>query len=180
MMMYIPGPYLSEFHKFTGSVLMFACYFSFYKASTTDPGFIDLKDKSHSNNLIKKYQFDGVMFQNDWKECHTCNIVKPARSKHCFLCERCVERMDHHCVWINNCVGVNNHIWFLAFLFLHVCICFYGAYAGTAIILGEIQNSNEANQDHFRDLFAQPSFRGINYRKIRPLLQPFINIKCFF
>jgi len=29
-MKYCPGPYLGEFHKYTGSVLMFACYYSFY------------------------------------------------------------------------------------------------------------------------------------------------------
>mmetsp|Transcript_17079 Transcript_17079/g.26423 ORF Transcript_17079/g.26423 Transcript_17079/m.26423 type:complete len:202 (+) Transcript_17079:735-1340(+) len=28
----------------------------------------------------------------------------------------CVERYDHHCPWINNCVGVNNHQYFIIFL----------------------------------------------------------------
>jgi palmitoyltransferase len=27
-----------------------------------------------------------------------------------------VERFDHHCPWINNCVGIKNHNAFLAFL----------------------------------------------------------------
>ena len=35
---------------------------------------------------------------------------------HCFLLLRCVQKMDHHCPWINNCVGHFNHGHFSAFL----------------------------------------------------------------
>ena len=50
--------------------------------------------------------------------CPTCKIVKTPRSKHCNICDCCVERFDHHCPWINNCVGVKNHNYFLIFLTL--------------------------------------------------------------
>ncbi len=40
--------------------------------------------------------------------CHTCGCVKPMRSKHCGLCNRCVRVMDHHCPVTDNCVGENN------------------------------------------------------------------------
>lgn len=47
--------------------------------------------------------------------CFTCNLVKPLRSKHCSTCDVCVDRMDHHCVWINNCVGSGNQRMFNIF-----------------------------------------------------------------
>ena len=43
MIKHLPGPYLAEYHRYTGSVLMFVCYFSFYKACTVSPGIIKTK-----------------------------------------------------------------------------------------------------------------------------------------
>ena len=49
--------------------------------------------------------------------CPDCLVVRTPRSRHCNTCNVCVERFDHHCPWINNCVGVNNHVYFIFFLF---------------------------------------------------------------
>ena len=40
MVVYIPGPFMSTIHYYTGSLLMFICYYSFYRACTDDPGVI--------------------------------------------------------------------------------------------------------------------------------------------
>jgi len=36
----VPGPYLDNWHKYTGTVLMLICYYCYYKASSVPPGYV--------------------------------------------------------------------------------------------------------------------------------------------
>mmetsp|Transcript_4304 Transcript_4304/g.5334 ORF Transcript_4304/g.5334 Transcript_4304/m.5334 type:complete len:155 (+) Transcript_4304:824-1288(+) len=54
-----------------------------------------------------------------------CNCVKPPRTHHCSTCGRCVIRMDHHCRWVANCVGMHNLKHFLLFVFYTAAVCVY-------------------------------------------------------
>merc|ERR1712057_121382 len=49
--------------------------------------------------------------------CRKCVKVKPDRCHHCRVCQRCVLKMDHHCPWINNCVGFYNYKFFISLVF---------------------------------------------------------------
>mmetsp|Transcript_29510 Transcript_29510/g.44863 ORF Transcript_29510/g.44863 Transcript_29510/m.44863 type:complete len:83 (+) Transcript_29510:1305-1553(+) len=59
--------------------------------------------------------------------CPDCEIIRTPRSRHCGVCDRCVERFDHHCPWVNTCVGYKNHNVFLLFLFCTFadCLCVF-------------------------------------------------------
>ncbi|XP_014831109.1 PREDICTED: palmitoyltransferase ZDHHC23 [Poecilia mexicana] len=58
--------------------------------------------------------------------CSVCRVVQPPRAGHCRLCGVCVLRLDHHCVWINNCVGQANHVSFLLTLVFFLLTSLYG------------------------------------------------------
>ncbi|XP_017530445.1 palmitoyltransferase ZDHHC23 [Manis javanica] len=62
--------------------------------------------------------------KDDW--CAKCQLVRPARAWHCRICGICVKRMDHHCVWINSCVGESNHQAFILALSIFLFTSVYG------------------------------------------------------
>ena len=83
-------------------------FIPYVMAVRKDPG--QLKPDPEVNFLDLLQKFDATEL------CPDCKVVKTPRSRHCTVCNVCVERFDHHCSWINNCVGVNNHNNYLFFV----------------------------------------------------------------
>ena len=48
--------------------------------------------------------------------CSACGTYVSLTAKHCARCDRCVEDFDHHCKWLNTCIGKINYNWFCLLL----------------------------------------------------------------
>lgn len=93
---------------------------------------------------LHDYPYDHVLFRPG-TICHTCNLAKPARSKHCSLCGVCVAKCDHHCPWVANCLGRANYRYFLALLLSLGILQFYGAFLSYWILQPHLEVDTTAS-----------------------------------
>ncbi|KAL2251657.1 UNVERIFIED_CONTAM: putative protein S-acyltransferase 14 [Sesamum indicum] len=96
---------------------------SYFSVVFTDPGCVPpswrpaLDEERGDTNPLTLAEFPADAENRRIRFCRKCNQFKPPRCHHCSVCERCVLKMDHHCVWVVNCVGALNYKYFLLFLF---------------------------------------------------------------
>lgn len=73
-------------------------------------------------HLSLHYSNPGKVLQQNktlsgFNRCNKCSIVKSNESTgHCNVCDYCIIKRDHHCFWIDNCIGNNNHRLFILYL----------------------------------------------------------------
>lgn len=96
-------------------------WFCFYSVHLTEPGYIR-QNTAEYQSYLKKITFRSESFAaDDWTKslarlCHTCKAIKPYRVSHCKACNRCVLAYDHHCPYVQTCIGYKNRPQFFFFV----------------------------------------------------------------
>lgn len=115
------------FGSFMGCFLFFLLVYNLWSTALTDPGIIPrnppylVLDPPDEKDIEEE--------ESRLLYCQQCNIFRPKKSKHCILCDNCVDNLDHHCGVIGNCIGKRNFHFFVRFLFyssvvsLFLCAC---------------------------------------------------------
>ncbi len=77
---------------------------------------------SKSGEWIRRIKIDGIVFEE--KYCLECNLFRISGMSHCRECNRCILDMDHHCIWLGNCIGRNNMKHFHVYLYTLVAVIY--------------------------------------------------------
>ncbi|KAJ2661164.1 palmitoyltransferase swf1 [Coemansia sp. RSA 1200] len=127
----IPNRYVGRWHWVPILATLGVNMASYTAACAADPGVVT---PANEDSAVDAFPYDRLLYFPN-KACRTCHTRKPARSKHCSVCGCCVQMLDHHCIWLNNCVGLRNVRWFLTFLASFAVVCTYGTYLLGSVLL---------------------------------------------
>lgn len=114
MVIMVPSPYplYSTVNMIIFQTFAFLAFASHLRAMFTDPGAVPKGNATKEMIQQMGFREGQVIFK-----CPKCCSIKPERAHHCSVCQRCIRKMDHHCPWVNNCVGENNQKYFVLFTF---------------------------------------------------------------
>lgn len=109
------GPLAAPFAALFGTAWLLA-FVSYLRAYTVNPGTSPEQWREFVHSAGESLPLAPA--RPEWQPgkatfCRKCDFPRPERAKHCKLCAVCVLRMDHHCPWINNCVGFHNQKFFV-------------------------------------------------------------------
>ncbi|KAG5243001.1 protein S-acyltransferase [Salix suchowensis] len=122
-------------------------------AILTDPGRVPssfMPDIEDCGNPVHEIKRKG----GDLRYCQKCSHFKPPRAHHCRVCRRCVLRMDHHCIWISNCVGHANYKVFFVFVVYAAIACIYSLVLLVGSLTVDPLKDELQSGDSFRTIYV--------------------------
>ena len=118
--------YLNAIYIIVSSIFYIIQIYTTIKGGCTDPGILPRQNEDFyytTNKPNLRYKINGHMLKVNY--CYTCSVFRPPRTSHCAVCDNCVERFDHHCLWLGTCIGKRNYKYFFCFLsFLNLSALF--------------------------------------------------------
>ncbi|NXN15193.1 ZDH12 palmitoyltransferase, partial [Indicator maculatus] len=108
-------------------VLLVLCSVLLYlRVSLMDPGFVKPEEMEAGKGEAQSAAVPQVPSDIPTRRCGYCLLQQPMRARHCQLCQHCVRRYDHHCPWLENCVGERNHPLFIVYLSMQLVVLLWG------------------------------------------------------
>lgn len=150
------------------TVLMELCMWA---TAAMDPGVVPRDPYPIDVNPDTLLVRDGVQF----KWCRTCHIYRPPRTKHCPVCDNCVDRFDHHCPWVGTCIGRRNYRFFFGFILL---TCLNAAYTLVCSIL-VLHHKHQHHDQPVNKAFAESSYLVLSLL-ISTLAVPLVGSLLFY
>nr|CCA30177.1 hypothetical protein NCLIV_069490 [Neospora caninum Liverpool]CEL71292.1 TPA: hypothetical protein BN1204_069490 [Neospora caninum Liverpool] len=131
-------------------LVLFTVYF-FLITACSDPGILPRHPPRYQDVVI-----NGNSIR--LKFCTTCNIYRPPRSVHCAICDNCVERFDHHCPWLGNCIGLRNYrtfVFFVIFCSLLSVFSFVSSAVKVAFVVVWLREEGLTGDEVFHQLWGK-------------------------
>ena len=124
-------------------ILYIPIIYGLLKGGTKDPGIIERNNEYATYNNKKstiKVNIKGHMVNLNY--CYTCFHFRPPRTSHCAECDNCVEKFDHHCLWMGTCVGKRNYKYFYLVLSLTTILSLIQIFSCVGFIIVKLKQEN--------------------------------------